>query len=115
MRNIPPLGSDGRMDRRSISIASVGTVRKQGGRHLFAYAEEHSCVQARAIPVGLHWEISQRIRKRVEEIYGWMKTVGGFRRTRYRGSEKTQLAAWLVGAACNLLRRAKLLPLVGAT
>ena len=30
------------------------------------------------------YAISQRIRKRVEEIFGWMKTVGGFRRTRYR-------------------------------
>jgi transposase len=56
------------------------------------------------------YEISQRIRKRVEEIYGWMKMVGGFRRTRYRGSEKTQLTAWFVGAAYNLLRMAKLLP-----
>jgi len=26
--------------------------------------------------------VSQRIRKRVEEIFGWMKAVGGFRRTR---------------------------------
>ena len=32
---------------------------------------------------------SQRMRKRVEEIFGWMKTVGGFRRTRYRGVERT--------------------------
>jgi len=52
--------------------------------------------------------ISQRIRKRVEEIFGWMKTVGGFRKTRFRGTERTQLAAWWVGAAYNLLRMAKL-------
>ncbi|MGH7253761.1 MAG: IS5 family transposase, partial [Nitrospiraceae bacterium] len=31
------------------------------------------------------YRVSQRIRKRVEEIFGWMKTIGGFRRTRYRG------------------------------
>jgi len=31
------------------------------------------------------YAISQRIRKRVEEIFGWPETVGGFRRTRYRG------------------------------
>ena len=30
---------------------------------------------------------SQKVRKRVETIFGWMKTVGGFRRTRYRGVE----------------------------
>lgn len=52
---------------------------------------------------------SQRIRKRVEEIFGWTKTVGNFRRTRYRGRERTQLAAYLVGAAYNLLRISRLL------
>ncbi|MGH8310248.1 MAG: IS5 family transposase, partial [Steroidobacteraceae bacterium] len=45
--------------------------------------------------------ISQRLRKRVEEIFGWAKTVGNFRRTRYKGEERTQLAAYLVGAAYN--------------
>lgn len=56
------------------------------------------------------YSVSQRIRKRVEEIFGWTKTVGGFRRTRYRGSAKTQMAAYIVGAAYNLTRMAKLLP-----
>ena len=54
--------------------------------------------------------ISQRIRKRVEEIFGWGKTVGGFRRTRFRGKPRTQLAAYIVGSAYNLLRMARLLP-----
>lgn len=58
------------------------------------------------------YAVSQRIRKRVEEIFGWMKTVGGFRRTRYRGLARSQLAAYLVGAAYNLVRLAKL---VGAS
>jgi transposase len=53
---------------------------------------------------------SQRVRKRIEEIFGWLKTVGNFRRTRYKGRERTQLAAYLVGAAYNLIRMAKLLP-----
>jgi transposase len=56
------------------------------------------------------YAISQRIRKRVEEIFGWGKTVGGFRRTRFRGRPRTQLAAYLVGTAYNLLRMARLLP-----
>ena len=54
--------------------------------------------------------VSQRVRKRVEEIFGWIKTVGNFRRTRYRGVERTSFAAYLVGAAYNLLRIAKLCP-----
>ena len=35
------------------------------------------------------YAVSQRVRKRVEEIFGWIKTVGNFRRTRYRGVERT--------------------------
>jgi hypothetical protein len=54
------------------------------------------------------YAISQRVRKRIEEIFGWMKTTGNFRRTRYRGRLRTQLAAYLTGAAYNLLRMAKL-------
>ena len=55
------------------------------------------------------YAISQRIRKRVEEIFGWMKTVGGFRRTRYRGLDRTGLAGYLVATAYNLVRMVKLL------
>jgi transposase len=55
------------------------------------------------------YAVSQRFRKRVEEIFGWMKTVGGFRRTRYRGLDRTGLAGYLVGTAYNLVRIAKLL------
>ena len=55
------------------------------------------------------YAVSQRIRKRVEEIFGWMKTVGGFRRTRYRGLDRTGLAGFLVGTAYNLVRLSKLL------
>jgi IS5 family transposase len=54
------------------------------------------------------YAISQRVRKRVEEIFGWAKTVGNFRKTRFVGLDKTQLAAYLVGAAYNLVRIAKL-------
>ena len=58
--------------------------------------------------------VSQRLRKRVEEIFGWMKTVGNFRRTRFKGEQRTQHASLLVGAAYNLLRVAKLSPMAAA-
>ena len=48
------------------------------------------------------------MRKRVEEVFGWMKTVGGLRRTRYRGVERTGLAGYLVATAYNLVRMANL-------
>ena len=54
------------------------------------------------------YQISQRIRKRAEEIFGWMKTVGGFRRSRYRGTDRTQAWAYFVASAYNLVRMAKL-------
>jgi transposase/sulfur relay (sulfurtransferase) complex TusBCD TusD component (DsrE family) len=57
---------------------------------------------------------SQKVRKRVEEIFGWIKTVGGFRRTRYRGLDKTGLAGYLVATAYNLVRLARLRPLGAA-
>lgn len=52
--------------------------------------------------------ISQQKRKRVEEIFGWIKTIANFRRTRYRGGALTRLAAYLVAAAYNLMRIARL-------
>lgn len=54
------------------------------------------------------YNLSQKIRKRIEEGFGWMKTVGGFRKTRFKGIGRTQLCAYFVGAACNLVRMATL-------
>lgn len=56
---------------------------------------------------------SQRLRKRVEEIFGWAKTYGGLRKTRFKGRLRTQLGAYLIGAAYNLMRMAKLQPVAG--
>jgi transposase len=56
------------------------------------------------------YAVSQRKRPLVEEIFGWMKTVGGFRRTRYIGLQRTQLAGYFVAAAYNLVRLVKLVP-----
>jgi hypothetical protein len=61
------------------------------------------------------YAVSQRIRKRVEESFGWMKTVGGLRKTRVRGIGRTQHAASLVEAAYNLLRLSRLRAPVPAT
>ena len=56
------------------------------------------------------YAVSQWIRKQVEETFGWMKTVGGLRRTRYRGRARVQMHAYLVAAAYNLVRIANLSP-----
>ena len=54
------------------------------------------------------YAISQRVRKRVEEIFGWTKTVGGGRKLRYIGVARNQMWADLTVAAYNLVRMAKL-------
>lgn len=58
---------------------------------------------------GKNYKISQRIRKRAENIFGWNKTTGNFRKTRYRGVAKNHHAAQFVTAACNLVRMARLM------
>jgi transposase len=61
------------------------------------------------------YQISQQKRKRVEEIFGWMKTVGGMRKLRHRGLE---LVGWMftfTAAAYNLVRIRNLsAPVAGA-
>jgi IS5 family transposase len=52
---------------------------------------------------------SQRIRKRIEEGFGWMKTTAGLRKTRYRGLERVRWAFTLAAAAYNLIRLPKLM------
>jgi transposase len=58
------------------------------------------------------YTVSQRIRKRIEEGFGWMKTIAGLRKTKYRGLEKVAWAFTLAAAAYNLIRLPKL---IGAT
>ena len=54
------------------------------------------------------YAISQRIRKRVEEIFGWTKTIGGGRKLRYIGLKRNQFWAELTTATYNLVRMARL-------
>jgi transposase len=54
------------------------------------------------------YQVSQRIRKRVEEIFGWIKTVGGGRKLRYKGIERNKYWLELTVAAYDLVRMTKL-------
>jgi transposase len=53
-------------------------------------------------------QVSLKVRKRVEEIFAWIKLVGGFRRRRCRGLERTQSRGCFVAGTYNLLRMARL-------
>jgi transposase len=52
---------------------------------------------------------SQRIRKRIEETFGWMKVVAGMRKTKLRGLPKVAWAFTFAVVAYNLIRLPKLL------
>ena len=55
------------------------------------------------------YEISQRCRKRIEEIFGWLKKPGGFAKTMLRGRPKVEAAFTFTVIAYNLIRIPKLL------
>jgi len=50
------------------------------------------------------YAISQVIRKRVEEIFGWSKTVGTLRKTRFRGRDRVGWSFMLALSGYNLVR-----------
>jgi len=50
------------------------------------------------------YQVSQRMRKRVEEIFGWLKTVGMTRKVRHRGLPRVDWVFAFALAAYNLVR-----------
>jgi transposase len=50
------------------------------------------------------YDVSQRVRKRIEEVFGWMKTVGGLRKLRHRGGARVNWQFLFAAAAYNLVR-----------
>jgi transposase len=124
-----PRAAEPMLDRRRLGRREMRTLGADKGYHSKAFVEKlrsrnvapHIArIEGRCTP-GLDgrttrhsgYAVSQRKRKRVEEIFGWMKTIGGLRKSRFVGIAKTQLAAYMVGAAYNLLRMARMQPTAG--
>jgi transposase len=55
------------------------------------------------------YKVSQRKRKRIEEVFGWLKTVGALRKTRHRGVFKVGWVFTFAASAYNLVRMRNLL------
>jgi transposase len=55
------------------------------------------------------YAVSQRIRKRIEEAFGWMKTIGGQEKTKFRGRDRVGWTFTFTAAAYNLARLPKLM------
>jgi transposase len=65
--------------------------------------KKHSAIDGRTTRHA-GYEVSQQKRKRVEEIFGWLKTVGMFRKTRHRGLRRVGWMFTFATAAYNLVR-----------
>ena len=65
-------------------------------------------LRARARERSVRHGMSQTVRRRVEEIFAWLKEVALMRRTRFVGRWKTRLYAYAAGASFNLMRMARL-------
>ena len=59
------------------------------------------------------YALSQRARKRIEEAFGWIKTIAGQARTRLRGLERVRWSFTLAAAAYNLIRLPRLIGAAG--
>ena len=86
----------------------VAECRDRGVTPHVAGKLKHSAIDGRTTRHS-GYEASQKVRKRIEQVFGWLKTIGGLRKSRYRGRAKTQLYAFMAGAAYNLLRMTKLI------
>ena len=59
------------------------------------------------------YAVSQRIRKRIEEAFGWIKTIAGQEKTSFRGRDRVGWAFTFAAAAYNLVRLPKLIAEAG--
>src|SRR5246127_318737 len=59
------------------------------------------------------YAVSGRVRKRIEEVFGWAKTAAGFRKTRHRGVARVGWMFTLTATAYNLVRLPKLVGAMG--
>jgi transposase len=55
------------------------------------------------------YQVSQRKRKRIEEVFGWIKTVGTLRKTRHRGLDTVRWVFTFTATAYNLVRMRNLM------
>jgi IS5 family transposase len=70
--------------------------------------KDHSAIDARTTRHA-GYDVSQRKRKLIEQVFGWMKTVGGLRKLRHRGGELVDWVLTFTAAAYNLVRMRTLL------
>ena len=83
---------------RNITPHVAQNVKRSGGSAIDGRTTRHE-----------GYKVSQRKRKRIEEVFGWLKTVGGLGKTRHRGVFKVGWVFTFAAAAYNLVRMRNLL------
>ncbi|MGD9997511.1 MAG: IS5 family transposase [Ilumatobacteraceae bacterium] len=81
----------------------VAGVRALGFTPHVAQNTKHSAIDGRTTRHAGHL-VSQRIRKRIEEPFGWAKTIAGGRQLRYRGRQRNRAWFKITAAVYNLIR-----------
>jgi transposase len=114
-----------RQRRKRLRPKSVGADKGYHTRRFVtALLEKHTAahvayIEARNVGLGKGvlesraYRASQIVRKRIEQFFGWGKTVAGLRKTRLRGVARNQQLMCITGAAYNLLRISRLRPATG--
>ena len=90
-----------------------GLLAQRIAPHLAINATHYSTGPDRRILNSRGYRASQIVRKRIEQYFGWGKTVGGLRKTRLRGVRGNAQLMWLTGSAYNLVRISRLCPATG--
>ncbi|MDF0604002.1 transposase, partial [Psychromarinibacter sp. C21-152] len=98
------LGADKGYDAASF----IAALRRMVVTPHVAQKARHSAIDGRTTQ---HpgYALSQRRRKKIEEPFGWAKTVGGMAQTVHRGLDRVRAQFTMTMAACNLARLPKLL------
>jgi hypothetical protein len=86
----------------------VAAVRARGITPHVAQKAKYSAIDARTTRHD-GYATSQQRRKLVEQVFGWMKTVGGLRKLRHCGGERVDWNVTFAAAAYNLIRLRTLL------
>lgn len=112
MRSVPPGGATVGADRGYDTKAFVEGLRDLGHTPHVAQLITHHRGSSLDERTTRHpgYKVSIVVRRRIESIFGWAKTVGGCRKSRYRGVARTELFTVFAAAAYNLLRMSRLLP-----
>jgi transposase len=86
-------GFVGQMRERNVTPHVSENTNRPGGSAIDGRTTRHA-----------GYQVSQRKRKRIEEVFGWLKTVGMLRKTRHRGIFKVGWVFTFAAAAYNLVR-----------